>query len=149
MLLNLKKIFSEKNNISDNEIDPKLAFSALLIEAGMTDGNLDNNEKNTIDKLLSNFFELSPNETSKLIKEAIEVQGNSSQIIHLTRSIKENFSENQRINMVQMMWEVILSDGEEHMYEQNLMRRIAGLLYISDKSSGIARKTALKEISSK
>ncbi|MBL41788.1 MAG: hypothetical protein CMM49_03905 [Rhodospirillaceae bacterium] len=149
MLHNLKKIFSDKKIISNNEINPKLAFSALLIEAGMSDGSLDDDEKKTVHKLLSNFFELSQNDTSKLINEAIEIQGNSNQIIHLTRSIKENFSENQRINIVQMMWEVILSDGEEHMYEQNLMRRIAGLLYISDKSSGIARKTALKEISSK
>ena len=149
MLQNLKKIFSDKNNISDNEIDPKIAFSALLLEAGMMDGNLDDNEKNTIEKVLSSFFELSNSETTKLINEATELQRDSNQIIHLTRPIKENFSENQRINLVQKMWEVILSDGIEHIYEQNLMRRIAGLLYISDKSSGIARKRALKEISSK
>ena len=48
-----------------------------------------------------------------------------------------------------MLWEVILSDGEEHIYEQNLMRRITGLLYISDQNSGMARKRALKEISGK
>ena len=67
MLQNLKKIFSDKNNISDNEIDPKIAFSALLLEAGMMDGNLDDNEKNTIEKVLSSFFELSNSETTKLI----------------------------------------------------------------------------------
>jgi len=115
----------------------------------MMDGVLDDKEKATIDKLLSNFFELSNDETTKLIDEAIRTQSESNQIIHLTRSIKENFTENQRIDIVQMIWEVILSDGEEHIYEQNLMRRVTGLLYISDQNSGMARKRALKEISSK
>ena len=149
MLQNIKKIFFEKNINSDDSLDPKLAFAILLLEAGMMDGVLDDKEKATIDKLLSNFFELSNDETNKLIEEAIRTQSESNQIIHLTRSIKENFTENQRIDIVQMIWEVILSDGEEHIYEQNLMRRVTGLLYISDQNSGMARKRALKEISSK
>ncbi|MAR79011.1 MAG: hypothetical protein CMM18_02140 [Rhodospirillaceae bacterium] len=149
MLQNIKKIFFEKNIDSDDSLDPKLAFAILLLEAGMMDGVLDDKEKATIDKLLSNFFELSNDETTKLIDEAIRTQSESNQIIHLTRSIKENFTENQRIDIVQMIWEVILSDGEEHIYEQNLMRRVTGLLYISDQNSGMARKRALKEISSK
>ena len=149
MLQNIKKIFFEKNINSDDSLDPKLAFAILLLEAGMMDGVLDDKEKATIDKLLSNFFELSNDETNKLIEEAIRTQSESNQIIHLTRSIKENFTENQRIDIVQMIWEVILSDGEEHIYEQNLMRRITGLLYISDQNSGMARKRALKEISGK
>ena len=149
MLQNIKKIFFEKNIDSDDSLDPKLAFAILLLEAGMMDGVLDDKEKATIDKLLSNFFELSNDETTKLIEEAIKTQSESNQIIHLTRSIKENFTENQRIDIVQMIWEVILSDGEEHIYEQNLMRRITGLLYISDQNSGMARKRALKEISGK
>ena len=149
MLQNIKKIFFEKNIDSDDSLDPRLAFAILLLEAGMMDGVLDDKEKATIDKLLSNFFELSNDETTKLIEEAIKTQSESNQIIHLTRSIKENFTENQRIDIVQMIWEVILSDGEEHIYEQNLMRRVTGLLYISDQNSGMARKRALKEISSK
>ena len=149
MLQNIKKIFFEKNIDSDDSLDPRLAFAILLLEAGMMDGVLDDKEKATINKLLSNFFELSNDETTKLIEEAIKTQYESNQIIHLTRSIKENFTENQRIDIVQMLWEVILSDGEEHIYEQNLMRRITGLLYISDQNSGMARKRALKEISGK
>tara|TARA_Y100000996_G_scaffold405889_1_gene381594 strand:- start:361 stop:810 length:450 start_codon:yes stop_codon:yes gene_type:complete len=149
MLQNIKKIFFEKNINSDDSLDPKLAFAILLLEAGMMDGVLDDKEKATIDKLLSNFFELSNDETNKLIEEAIRTQSESNQIIHLTRSIKENFTENQRIDIVQMIWEVILSDGEEHIYEQNLMRRVTGLLYVSDQNSGMARKRALKEISGK
>lgn len=149
MLQNIKKIFFEKSIDSDDSLDPRLAFAILLLEAGMMDGVLDDKEKATINKLLSNFFELSNDETTKLIEEAIKTQSESNQIIHLTRSIKENFTENQRIDIVQMLWEVILSDGEEHIYEQNLMRRITGLLYISDQNSGMARKRALKEISGK
>ena len=149
MLQNIKKIFFEKNIDSDDSLDPRLAFAILLLEAGMMDGVLDDKEKATINKLLSNFFELSNDETTKLIEEAIKTQSESNQIIHLTRSIKENFTENQRIDIVQMIWEVILSDGEEHIYEQNLMRRVTGLLYVSDQNSGMARKRALKEISGK
>ena len=149
MLQNIKKIFFEKSIDSDDSLDPRLAFAILLLEAGMMDGVLDDKEKATINKLLSNFFELSNDETNKLIEEAIRTQSESNQIIHLTRSIKENFTENQRIDIVQMIWEVILSDGEEHIYEQNLMRRVTGLLYVSDQNSGMARKRALKEISGK
>ena len=121
MLNNLKKLFSDKDNASAQEMDPKLAFSALLLEAGMMDGNLDDNEKLVINNLISNSFELSSDETEELINEAINLQNDSSQLIHLTKPIKENFSENQRIDMIEMMWQVILSDGEEHMYEKNLM----------------------------
>lgn len=145
MLDSLKKIFQDKNNTADKDIDPKLAFSALLLEAGMMDGVLDEKEKSVIKILLSNFFELSGTETLKLMDDAVKMQSDSNQIIHLTRPIKENFSENQRIDIIEMMWQVILSDGEEHIYEKNLMRRVAGLLYISDKDSGIARKRAIRD----
>ena len=81
MLNNLKKLFSDKDNASAQEMDPKLAFSALLLEAGMMDGNLDDNEKLVINNLISNSFELSSDETEELINEAINLQNDSSQLI--------------------------------------------------------------------
>ena len=144
MLTKLKNILEKKEPISNNETEDKIAISALLIEAAMIDGELSDSEKETILRLLSTYFNLSAEETDYLFLEASKIQENQSQILNYTRAIKENFPEEDRIKLIQMLWEVVQADGIEDSFETNLIRRIAGLIYVKDFDSGLARKRAQK-----
>ena len=62
---------------------------------------------------------------------------------HYTSFINKNFNQDKKILLIETLWEIVISDGEIHDYESNLIRRLAGLLYISDVNSGNARKRAL------
>ena len=57
--------------------------------------------------------------------------------------MKDGFSHDERVRMIEMLWEVVLADDEIHDHEANLLRRVAGLIYVSDRESGDARKRVL------
>jgi len=70
-------------------------------------------------------------------------KNNSKSLHYYTSFINKNFTDNKKILLIETLWEIILSDGNIHDYESNLLRRLSGLLYISDVNSGNARKRAL------
>tara|TARA_Y100000590_G_scaffold403093_1_gene489453 strand:+ start:1933 stop:2376 length:444 start_codon:yes stop_codon:yes gene_type:complete len=145
MLPFLRNILEKNEKLTEPEKDKQLAISALLIEAAMMDGTMTDDEKTTILRLISENFSLNESESKSLFDNAQNMQEVSNQIIHFTRTIKEGYSEEERLKLVEMMWEVVLADGKETDFEKNLMRRIAGLLYIPDQKSGAARKKAIKK----
>ena len=146
MLDAIKNIFEGKEKTSESKSDSRLAVSALMIEAAMMDGELTDDEKSTILQLLCNYFDLTDDESKTLFKEASNLQSSSSQLIHFTRTIKDGYSEEDRVALMEMMWKVVQADGIEDNFETNLMRRIAGLLYVSDRDSGLARKRARNKL---
>jgi uncharacterized tellurite resistance protein B-like protein len=121
----------------------RVATSALLIEAASMDGHFDENEQRTIAALLKNHFELNAEDTDDLMEEGRKVVADSSDLYGFTRIIKDNFSEEERIRMIEMLWEVAYSDSELHHFEANFVRRVTGLIYVSDRESGEARKRVL------
>ena len=80
-----------------------------------------------------------------LIKEASKVQSESNQIFGFTKEIKNSFSEEQKLDLIEILWDVICSDQTIHIYESNLMRRICGLIYVSDKKSGEIKLKIMKK----
>ena len=80
------------------------------------------------------------------MEEGRKFVADSSDLYGFTRIIKDNFSEEERIRMIEMLWEVAYSDGERHHFEANLVRRVAGLIYVSDRESGEARKRVFKTL---
>ena len=72
--------------------------------------------------------------------EARLAEEDANQILHFTRDIKDNSDHEARVALMEMLWEVVFADGEEHAFETNLMRRLAGLLYVTDQESGAARR---------
>ena len=80
-----------------------------------------------------------------MLKEAINNKNNSKSLHHYTSFINKNFNEEKKILLIEALWEIVLSDGEIHDFESNLIRRLSGLLYISDIDSGNARKRALNK----
>jgi len=117
-----------------------IAAAVLLVEAARLDGVFEDIERQTIADLLAKGLELDPTEVAKLIDVAVAQHDDAVEIFRFTNQVKEAFDETQRIQMIEMLWEVVYSDNVLHDYEANLLRRVAGLLHVPDRQSGEARK---------
>ncbi len=132
--------FAEAGRHDDGEL--RLATAALLIEAACMDGNFDAGERDTIAALLETRFELAGGDVEALVEDARKAV-ETRQLYAFTRIVKDRFSEQERVHMIEMLWEVAYADGILHDYEANLVRRVAGLIYVADRDSGEARKRVL------
>jgi len=131
-----KKIFKKEK---DKNIDNKnILIAALLIHAAKIDDNYTDVEKEVIKKALINLNATTPNEAEKLLKEAEKKEQESNQIIEFTKEIKKNSME-FRLKIIEILWKIVYSDGTSDSYESNLIRRLCGLLYVSDKDSGMIK----------
>ena len=120
-----------------------LAAATLLVEAARMDESADAAERRRIAELLARRFSLTAQETAALIEEAEEEADRSSQLFAFTREIKDAFDYEERLELMEMLWEVAYADDHLHHMESNLMRRLAGLLHVDDRDSGEARKRVL------
>ena len=116
---------------------------ALLIYAAKIDENYTENEEDIIKKTL---LELGAKEEiiSQTIKDAKSIEENSNQILDFTREVK-NLPENDKIKIIEALWSIIYSNNEADIYETNLMRRLAGLLYIDSSTMGDIKERTKKE----
>jgi uncharacterized tellurite resistance protein B-like protein len=120
-----------------------LAAAALMVEAATMDGTFGRREEETIRALLTERLGLSPEEAVDLLTEARAAQADATHLMRFTRTLKDTMGEAERIQLIEMLWRVAIADGVIHDYEDNLIRRVAGLLYVSDRDRGEARKRAL------
>ena len=138
------------NNQNSNEIEPDNKtlelLCGLMIEAAYTDGQIDENELNKIKLSLINIFDEDAENVNLTLEEAMKNKNNSKSLHHYTSYINKNFADSKKILLIEVLWEIWLSDGEIHDFESNLIRRLSGLLYISDVNSGNARKRALDKL---
>jgi len=140
----LKNILNHQNSQENKDNNKNLELlCGLMIEAAYTDGQIDNNELNKIKLSLINVFSEDPKEVNLVLEEAIKNKNNSKSLHYYTSFINKNFDQEKKLLLIEALWEVVLSDGEIHDFESNLIRRLSGLLYISDVNSGNARKRAL------
>ena len=82
-----------------------------------------------------------------VLNNAINNHNESKSLHFYTSKINKEYSDEKKLLLIETLWEIVLSDGNIHDYESNLIRRLAGLLYISDVASGNAKKRALNKIS--
>ena len=144
MIKLLKNILNDKKNSDENDDKKNLELlCGLMIEAAYTDGQIDLIEVNKIKSSLVNVFNEDPKVVNLVIEESIKNKNNSKSLHYYTSFINKNFDENKKLLLIEALWEIVLSDGNIHDFESNLLRRLAGLLYISDINSGNARKRAL------
>ena len=130
----------EENKVKNNFI---VKVCALLIHAAKIDENYTDSEEDIIKKTL---IELDPTqrEVSQIIKEAKIIEENSNQILDFTKEIKNLPIEN-KIKIIEALWTIIYSNNEADIYETNLMRRLAGLLYIDNKTMGDIKNKIINE----
>ena len=139
----LKNILNNPNVTEDNSNKNLELLCGLMIEAAYTDGQIDTNELNKIKFSLVNVFDEDPKEINVVLEEALKNKNNSKSLHYYTSFINKNFDQDKKLLLIETLWEIILSDDEIHDFESNLLRRLAGLLYISDVNAGNARKRAL------
>ena len=124
--------YNKKSNKVDTNFLTKVC--ALLIHAAKIDENYTENEETIIKKTLLELG-CSENDLYKTIKDAKTIEENSNQILDFTKEVK-NMTEKDKIKIVEALWSIIYSNKDADMYETNLMRRLAGLLYIDNKTMG-------------
>ena len=130
----LKKIFKKKENSNNKNI----LIASLLIHAAKVDDSYTIVEKEIIKKAMINLYAMLPNDAENLLKEAERKELESNQIVEFTKEIKKNPME-FRLKIIEILWKIVYSDGASDSYESNLIRRVCGLLYVSDKDSGMIK----------
>jgi len=130
----MKNIFFNKKNINNHSEDLVL-ITALLVHAAKMDENYTIDEKKIIEKALSQLTKKKIDEISQIIILAEKKESEANHILNFTKEIKKK-DINFRKEIIDILWKIVLSDGKSDMYESNLIRRVCGLLYISDKESG-------------
>ena len=126
--------------------DKQIAAATLMVEAACLDGDFDLNERKKIRDLMSEKFALEEKDAELILSEAEKEQSKSSQLLNYSRLIKDSYSLEERNSIIEWLWEVVYADGVVHEYEANLLRRISGLLYVSDRDSGKARKRVVRRL---
>ena len=145
------KSFWKKNNNKLKEsshVDDNLfTIACLLVEAALVDNNFGNEEKSIIIKILQKKYNLKKIEDiNNTLDKAIKACKEASDLITYTKKIKQNWSIEKRIEVIEMLWKVCLVDGILEPYEDMLIRRVSGLIYVNDKDRNIAKKNAIKKI---
>lgn len=120
-----------------------IAVAALLIEAARSDDGFDETERAAIRDLLAKRFHLTGPETDRLVAAASQAQDQAVGLYRHIRRITDGYDAAGRIAMIEMLWEVAYADGRLDPQEDALVRRIAGLVHVSDQDRGAARKRVL------
>jgi len=132
----------DKDIVNDDKFYSNIA--ALLIHVAKIDENYEDKEKEIIKKTLIELGAASSN-IDKLISDALVIEENSNQILNFTRDVK-NAPESDKIRIIESLWKIVYSDDNADIYETNLMRRLAGLLYIDDKIMGDLKEKIKQEL---
>jgi uncharacterized tellurite resistance protein B-like protein len=127
-----------KNFFSKNVLEPEedaatpeqLATAALLIEVMVIDGNLDQQELESISGTLSSMLNLSQDQIDELISLSREEVAEATSLYQFTREINEHFELDKKLSLMTAMWRVAFADGHLDKYEENIIRKVADLLHI-------------------
>jgi len=141
-----KKEEPESNILNDIFTDIEISCSVLLVEAALMDEKLEKKEERIIKNILSQNFKLEEDKVGRLFKKAQDICKNSNDLVQHTKIIKNNWDLEKRVKFLEMMWKVALIDEDLDSYEDMIIRRVAGLIYVSDKDRSKARKNAKKSI---
>ena len=147
MLQNLKNIFEKVKQENNSEVEileeEIYAVLSLLIEACKVDGIVSDDEIEKITGLLINKFHLEPSKAKNAVIFVLEKANEKVEIFSDIKVILDTMDHEERIKVVEMLWGVVLADGNIDDYESNLMRKISSLLHVSSFETAEAKKRAL------
>jgi uncharacterized tellurite resistance protein B-like protein len=143
------KLLAAPESKSGGRDDLQTAVAVLLVEAARRDDTFDHVERAAIERLLAEKFALSPEATRQLLAQAEATADRTSQLHPFTRLAVERMQPQQRIRLIEMLWEVVYADGILDPEEDALVRRIAGLVYVSDSDRVAARQRVLQRLQQK
>ena len=133
-----------KKDLPDTEKNFLVKTCALLIHAAKIDENYTQNEEEIIKKTLLELGE-KKEDLSQTIQDAKIIEENSNQILDFTKEVK-NLPETDKIKIIESLWSIIYSNNDADIYETNLMRRLAGLLYIDSSTMSVIKDRVKKKI---
>ena len=144
MLNSLKNIFKQsENETQENNSKKQLSLlCGLMLEAAQVDGKIDQIEIEKISKILIENFQEDQSAVELELQNSLKEIDEPKSLYSFTSKLNKEFSNKKKDLLIETLWEIILLDGEVHKFESNLIRRLAGLLYISDVSCGNAKKRA-------
>lgn len=125
--------------------DCRLALAALLVRVARTDGDYARVEINAIDNILKTRYNLGPFEVSKLRADAELLEQEAPDTVRFTRALKDTVPYENRTEIVEALWEIVLADGTRDHEEDALMRLVAPMLGINDRDSALARQRVEKK----
>lgn len=134
-------------DLSRGKDELQLAVAALLLEAAVVvDGRFDETERNAILGLLQRRFGLAAADAEALLAAAKERVESSAQLFRFTSTINERLARERRVEVIEMLWQVAYADGVLDPLEDSLLRRVAGLIDVSDRDRGDAKRRVLREL---
>ena len=144
MLNSLKNIFKQsENETQENNSKKQLnLLCGLMLEAAQVDGRVDQIEIDKISEILIENFHEDQLAVELELQNSLKKIDEPKSLHSFTSKLNKEFSNKKKVFLIETLWEIILLDGKVHEFESNLIRRLAGLLYISDVSCGNAKKRA-------
>jgi uncharacterized tellurite resistance protein B-like protein len=134
----LKKFFKNKDKDKENLEEKNVLIVALLIHAAKIDEKYTDAERNIIKRAAISLLSTKSDQVDEIIKKAEKKEEDSNQIVEFTKEIKK-YPMEFRLKIIEIVWKIVYSDGNSDSFESNLIRRICGLLYVSDKDNGIIK----------
>lgn len=120
--------------------DARLALAALLVRIARADGDYEGVEMARIDAVLARRYALSPFEAVKLRSEAEQLEAEAPDTVRFTRAIKDAVPYDDRLKVIESLWEVVLADGTRDHEEDAILRLVAPMLGVNDRDSNLARQ---------
>ena len=133
----------KKNETNEKDNLSLIATASLLIHSAKIDENFTEKEKEIIKKALIEMG-AQTDEIDEIVEEAEKKEKDSNQILDFTREIKKVNQDKKKL-IIESLWKIIYSDQNADIYENNLMRRLSGLLYLDNKTVGDIKKKVIKK----
>tara|TARA_B100000073_G_C23516627_1_gene486067 strand:+ start:37 stop:471 length:435 start_codon:yes stop_codon:yes gene_type:complete len=141
MLDKFKTLLSDKKEVSEQKFEAsQLAVASLMITTALHDGEFDEIEKDEILKLLGNYYDLNMDKLNKLFEASYKLVDNANDIHQFTSKINSLINDEEKIMIIEMIWKIVIADGRVDDYENALVRKISGLLYVDDFKVGEIKK---------
>lgn len=135
MLSSIRRYFETHINPSSSDTQPEravqLATASLLIEVSRADFQIDEDERNAINKAVQDIFALTQEEAESLTSLAESEINDSTCLYEFTREVNENFDYQQKLQIVENMWKVAFADFHKDKYEEHIIRRVCDLIYVA------------------
>ena len=142
----ISKIKNNDKEVHKEEVKALSSIVALLVEAASVDGNIGGEEKSHISLILKKQLNIEETEANEILQEAIIKSQDQIEIWSKTHDIRKEMDYEERLKIVELMWEIVLVDQVLDVFESQLMRRVSGLLFVSDVDSGNCKKRAIEKL---
>ena len=141
MLKKIAEIFEKEVKKEVPEFDEsQLAATSLMILAAKYDGEFDEVEKTEILKMIRDFYNFDKNKIDRIFETALNLTEKANDIHQFTSELNKSLNDDEKLSIIKMLWKIVIADGRIDEYENALIRKISGLLYVDDVQVGQIKK---------